>query len=168
MIKSYSCSMETPNNIYLGSTVIPKVEGVCDGDRINLGITSNTHRHLALTSLYSFCNSCFELLILATELVSNTQGLLRTLLRYTIIYLCSLCHPSYPPSIWGSSASSDHFLCSRSTQFQAWVQLWVSSRERNLLAILLEVPFLSLALFLETSGHVNHQHLMLFLDFYLC
>ena len=38
----------------------------------------------------------------------------------------------------------------------------------NLLAILLEVPFLSLALLLETSGLVNHQHLMLFLDFYLC
>ena len=37
----------------------------------------------------------------------------------------------------------------------------------NLLAILLEVPFISLALFLETSGLVNHQHLMLFLDFYL-
>src|SRR5215216_2713577 len=37
----------------------------------------------------------------------------------------------------------------------------------NLLAILLEVPFLSFALFLETSGLVNHQLLMLFLDFYL-
>ena len=36
----------------------------------------------------------------------------------------------------------------------------------NLLAILLD-PFLSLALFLETSGLFNHQHLMLFLDFYL-
>ena len=33
----------------------------------------------------------------------------------------------------------------------------------NLLAILLEVPFLSLALLLEISGLVNHQHLMLFL-----
>ena len=33
----------------------------------------------------------------------------------------------------------------------------------NLLAVLLEVPFLSLALLLETSGLVNHQHLMLFL-----
>src|SRR3954468_24722124 len=33
----------------------------------------------------------------------------------------------------------------------------------NLLAIHLEVPFLSLALLLETSGLVNHQHLMLFL-----
>ena len=33
----------------------------------------------------------------------------------------------------------------------------------NLLSILLEVPFLSPALFLK----INHQHLMLFLDFYL-
>ena len=33
----------------------------------------------------------------------------------------------------------------------------------NFLDILLEVPFLSLALLLETSGLVNHQHLMLFL-----
>ena len=32
----------------------------------------------------------------------------------------------------------------------------------NLLAIILEVPFLSLALLLETSDLVNHQHLMLF------
>ena len=37
----------------------------------------------------------------------------------------------------------------------------------NLLATLLEVPFIIFALFLETSGPVNHQHLMLFLDFYL-
>ena len=36
-----------------------------------------------------------------------------------------------------------------------------------MLAILHEVPFLSLCPFLETSGLVNHQHLMLFLDFYL-
>ena len=33
----------------------------------------------------------------------------------------------------------------------------------NLLDILLKVPFLSLALLLETSGLVNHQHLMFFL-----
>ena len=33
----------------------------------------------------------------------------------------------------------------------------------NLLAILLEVPFLFHALLIETSGLVNHQHLMLFL-----
>ena len=33
--------------------------------------------------------------------------------------------------------------------------------------LLLEIPFLSLAPFLETTDLVNHQHLMLFLDFYL-
>ena len=33
----------------------------------------------------------------------------------------------------------------------------------NLLAILLEVPFLPLALLIETSGLFNHQNLMLFL-----
>ena len=33
----------------------------------------------------------------------------------------------------------------------------------NLFVILLEVPFLPLAILLETSGLVNHQHLMLFL-----
>ena len=49
MIQSYLCSTQTPNNIYLGSTLIPKVEGVCDGDLINLGITSNTH--LFITSI---------------------------------------------------------------------------------------------------------------------
>ena len=37
----------------------------------------------------------------------------------------------------------------------------------NLLVILLEVPLLSICPLLETSGLVNHQHLMLFLDFYL-
>ena len=37
----------------------------------------------------------------------------------------------------------------------------------NLLSILLEVPHLPFTLFLETGGLVDHQHLMLFLDFYL-
>ena len=37
----------------------------------------------------------------------------------------------------------------------------------NLFVILLGVPFLFLCPFLETSGLVNHQNLMLFLDFYL-
>ena len=38
----------------------------------------------------------------------------------------------------------------------------------NLLAVLFEVPLLlPFSLFLETGGLVNHQHLMLLLDFYL-
>ena len=40
---------------------------------------------LPSTSLCSFCNSYFELLILATESLSNTQGLLWTLVKYTSI-----------------------------------------------------------------------------------
>ena len=37
----------------------------------------------------------------------------------------------------------------------------------NLLVVLLEVPLLPFTLFLETGGLVDHQHLMLFLDFYI-
>ena len=35
-----------------------------------------------LTSLCLFCNSHYELLLLATEPISNTEGLLRTLVKY--------------------------------------------------------------------------------------
>ena len=51
--------------------------------------------------------------------------------------------------------------------FRLWFSFGLLHRSDNLLVILLEVPFLSLCPFLETSGLVNHQHLMLFLDFYL-
>src|SRR5215204_631065 len=37
----------------------------------------------------------------------------------------------------------------------------------NLLAVLLEVPLLPFALFLEINDLVNHQHLILLLDLYL-
>ena len=51
--------------------------------------------------------------------------------------------------------------------FTLWSSFGLLHGSGNLLSILLEVPFLSLALLLETSGLFNHQHLMLFLDFYL-
>src|SRR6266496_1501108 len=51
--------------------------------------------------------------------------------------------------------------------FRLGSKLGLLPRSGNFLSILLEVPLLSLALFLETSGLVNHQHLMLLLDFYL-
>ena len=51
--------------------------------------------------------------------------------------------------------------------FRLWSRFGLLHRSDNLLDILLEVPFLSLFPFLETSGLVNHQHLMFFLDFYL-
>src|SRR3989337_3966746 len=51
--------------------------------------------------------------------------------------------------------------------FRLGSRLGILPGSDNLLAILLEVSLLSLAIFLETSGLVYHQHLMLFLDFYL-
>ena len=51
--------------------------------------------------------------------------------------------------------------------FKLGSNFWFLPGSDNLLAILLEIPLLTLAILLETSGHVNHQHLMLLLDFYL-
>ena len=51
--------------------------------------------------------------------------------------------------------------------FRLGSRLGLLPRSDNLLPIILEVPLLSLSLFLETSGSFNHQHLMLHLDFYL-
>ena len=48
--------------------------------------------HILTSPLTSFClfyNSRFELLLLATEPVSNTEGLLRTLVKYTSIICIS-------------------------------------------------------------------------------
>ena len=42
--------------------------------------------------------------------------------------------------------------------FRLWSSFGLLHGSDNLLAILLEVPFLSLCPFLETSGLVNHQH----------
>ena len=43
------------------------------------------------------------------------------------------------------------------------IRLGLLQLSSNLLAVLLEVPLLPFALFLETSGLINQQHLMLFL-----
>ena len=47
--------------------------------------------------------------------------------------------------------------------FRLWSNFGLLHGSDNLLAILFEVPFLSLCPFLQTSGLVNHQHLMLLL-----
>ena len=126
-----------------------------------------------LTSLYSFCNSHFELLLLATEPVSNTEGLLRTLVKYTSIICISnillFTLPSFLsakylgavplPVTISFAVEALSFRLESSFGFLHWSD--------NLFVILLEVPFLFFCPFLETSGLVNHQHLMLFLDFYL-
>src|SRR3954462_14179450 len=85
-----------------------------------------------------FCSTCFELQIGATEPVSNTQALLRLLVRYTSITCISdipffLMLPFFKsPSTLSNSASSDLLPCSKSIQYQAWVQPWSSSSARQI------------------------------------
>ena len=125
------------------------------------------------TSLCLFCNSRFELLLLATELVSNTEGfaistskvhISNMYIKYTFVHFAILLirqvSRTAPLPVTISFAVE-------ALSFRLGSSFELLHGSGNLLAILLEVPFLSLALLLETSGLVNHQHLMLFLDFYL-
>src|SRR3989337_1954591 len=123
----------------------------------------------SLTSLCSFCNSRFELLILATEPVSNTQGLLRKLVKYTSI----TCISNIPLFTLPSFLSAKYLgavplpvtisFAVEALSFRLGSSFGLLHGSDNLFVILLEVPFLFLCPFLETSGLVNHQHLMLFL-----
>ena len=122
---------------------------------------------LPLTSLCSFCNSCFELLILATEPVSNTLGLLWTLVKYTSI-TCIYSFVHFAILIIRQVFGVVLLLVTISfgveaLSFRLGSSFGLLHGSENLLAILFEVPFLSLAIFLETSGFVNHEHLMHFL-----
>ena len=126
------------------------------------------------TSLCLFCNSFFELLILATELVSNTHGLLWTLVKHTLITCISNIHLFTLPSFL-STKYSGHFHFQWPSPFQYnhsvsgfGLALGIFAGVTTCLSFYLKFPFLSLCPFLETSDLVNHQHLMLFLDFYLC
>ena len=126
-----------------------------------------------LTSLCLFCNFCFELLILATELVSNTLGLLWTLVNYTSITCISniflFTFPSFLSAKYLGVVPLPVTIpfAVEALSFRLRSSFGILHESGNLLAIFLEVPFLSLSLLLETSGLVNHQQLMLFLDFYL-
>ena len=128
---------------------------------------------LPLTSLCLFCNSCFELLILATEQVSNTQGLLSTLVRYTSI----TCISNIPLFNFPSFLSTKYsgllrfqwpfpLQCNHSVSGFG-PALGFFAGVTTCLSFYFKFPFFTFALFLETSGLVNHQHLMLLLDFYL-
>ena len=126
-----------------------------------------------LTSICSFCNSCFELQILATELVSNSQGatmntskvhINNMYIKYTFVHFAILLIrqlfgvvPLLVTIPFAVEALS----------FRLGSSFGLLPGSGNLLSILLEVSFISLALFLETCGLVNHQQLTLFLDFYL-
>ena len=126
-----------------------------------------------LTSLCLFCNSRFELLILATEPVSNTEGfsintskvhINNMYLKYSFVHFAILLIRQVSKAV---PLPVTIFFAVEALSFSLGSSFGLLHGNGNLLAILLEVAFLSLTLFLETSGLVNHQHLMLFLDFYL-
>ena len=125
------------------------------------------------TSLCLFCNSCFELLIFSnrrsikypgattsTSKVHNSNMYIKyTLVYFAIILICQV-FGAVPLPVTISFAVE-------ALNFRLRSSFGLLHRSDNLLSILHEVPFISLFPFLETSGLVNHQHLMLFLDFYL-
>ena len=122
-----------------------------------------------LTSLCSFCNSRFELLLLATEIVANTEGFAintskvhinNMYIQYTFVHFAILLIRQVSRAVPLPVTIS--FLV-EALSFRLGSSFRLLHGSGNLLAILLEVPFLALALLLETSGLVNHQHLMLFL-----
>ena len=125
------------------------------------------------TSLCLFCNSCFELLIfsnrtsikyLGATINTSKVHINNLYIKYTLVHFAILLihqiFKAFPLPVTISFAVE-------ALSFRLWSSFRLLHGSDNLLAILLEVPFLSLCPFLETSGLVNHQHLMLFLDFYL-
>ena len=121
------------------------------------------------TSICSFCNSCFKLLIIATESVSNIEGLLMSTskvhinnlyIKYTFVHFAILLIRQILGAV-PLPVTSPFAVEALSLRLRS--RLGLLHLSSNLLAVLLEVPLLSLCPFLETSGLVNHQHLMLFL-----
>ena len=105
------------------------------------------------TSLHLFCNSYFELLILATEHVSNTQGLLQTLIRYTsITFISKYSFVHFAILLVGQVFGAVPLpvtisFAVEALSFRLRSSFGILHGSGNLFAILLEVPFLSLALF---------------------
>ena len=145
--------MQTPNNIYLGSTLIPKVEGVCDGDRINLGITSNTHRHLALNKSLFIQQLLFWVTNLSnwtcikypgattntSKVHINNMYTKYTFVHFTILLIRQVFGVVPLLVIISFEVEALSFRLRPSFGLLHW--------SGNLLSILLEVPFLSLCSF---------------------
>ena len=170
MIQSYSCSTQTPNNIYFRFNTNPEGKGSVRWWSYQALESFPTHIVTSpSTSLCLFCNSYFELLIIETEPVSNTQGLLWTLVKYTSItcisYILLFTLPSFLSAKYLGAVPLPVTIsfAVEALSFRLGSSFWLLHGSGNLLVILLEVPFLSLAILLETSGLFNHQHLMLFL-----
>ena len=126
----------------------------------------------SLANLRLIRSPCFELQIWATEPVSNTQALLRALVRYTSI----TCISNIPFTL--SSFLSAKYLGQFRFQWPVPLQ-WkhsVSGLGPDLgfftwaatcLLFFLKFPFFPLPFFLKLVVLLNRQYLMLLLDFYL-
>ena len=125
-----------------------------------------------LTSLCLFCNSCFELLIFSNRTSIKYSGATASSSKvhinnmyiiYTFVHLAIL--------LIRQMFGAVPLLVTISFAVEALTFRLGSSF--GLLGVATCFPFFSkfpffpFALLLETSGLVNHQHLMLFLDFYL-
>ena len=116
-----------------------------------------------LTSLCLFCNSRFELLLLATEPVSNTKGLLRTLVKYTsIIRISKYTFVHFAILLIRQVSRAVPLPVTISFAVEALslrlrTRLGLLHLSSNLLAVLLEVPLLPFALFLKlvVSSTIN-------------
>ena len=124
-------------------------------------------------SLYLFCISCFELLIFSNRTSIKYSGAtinsskvhinnlyIKHTLVHSAILLIHQIFRAFPLPVTISFAVE-------ALNFRLQSSFGILHGSDNLLAIILEVPFLSLCPFLETSDLVNHQHLMLLHDFYL-
>ena len=125
------------------------------------------------TSLCLFCNSCFELLIFSNRTSIKYSGatintskvhINNLYIKYTLVHFAILLIRQ-SLGVVPLPVTSPFAVEALSLRLRTRLRLLHLSS--NLLAVLLEVPLLSFTLFLETSGLVDHQHLMLLLDFYL-
>ena len=125
------------------------------------------------TSLCLFQNSCFELLIFSNQTsikylgatINTSKVHINNLyIKYTLVHFAILLIRQVSRAVPLPVTIS---FALEALSFKLGSSFGLLHGSGSLLVILLEVPFLSLCPFLETSDLVNHQHLMLFLDFYL-
>ena len=127
-----------------------------------------------LANLRLIRSPCFELQILATEPVLKYPGATASIskvyinnmyITYTFVDLAILLIRQILGAVPLPVTS---LLAVEGLSLRLRSRLGFLLLSSNLLAVLLEVPLLlPFALFLETSGLVDHLHLMLLLDFYL-
>ena len=112
-----------------------------------------------IASLTEFSNHCHQATINTSKVHINNMYIKYTLVHFAILLIHQILRAFLLPVTISFIVEA--------LSFRLWSSFGLLHGSDNLLAILLEVPFPSICPFLETSGLVSHQHLMLFLDFYL-